>query len=99
MVSDRVRNAYVARYSLEGSQAGPVVDLTDAVDIHVHCPGNAAEDPLQAAKDATRAGMNALVFKTIGPAKPPVAATHAMTVDNPAAVVAVAAKPSSRAQA
>jgi hypothetical protein len=71
MVSDRVRNSYVARYSLEGRGSAPIVDLTDAVDVHVHCPGNAAEEPFNAAMDASRASMKALVFKTIGPGGPP----------------------------
>jgi len=69
MVSRRVARAYEARYGL-GANKATMNDLTDAIDVHAHARGGDEEEPLHAAQEATRAGMKAIVFKSISPGRP-----------------------------
>ena len=45
-------------------------DLTDAIDVHAHARGHDEEEPLHAAQEASRAGMKAILFKSISPGRP-----------------------------
>jgi hypothetical protein len=69
MVSRRVIRSYEARYSL-GANKAVMNDLTDAIDVHAHARGGDEEDPLNAARKATRAGMQAILYKSISPGRP-----------------------------
>ena len=69
MVSRRVVRSYQARYSL-GANKATMYDLTDAIDVHAHARGHDEEEPLHAAQEASRAGMKAILFKSISPAVP-----------------------------
>jgi hypothetical protein len=69
MVSRRVIRSYEARYSL-GANKAVMNDLTDAIDVHAHARGGDEEDPLHAAQKATRAGMQAILYKSISPGRP-----------------------------
>ncbi|MGH7390668.1 MAG: DUF6282 family protein [Candidatus Rokuibacteriota bacterium] len=53
-----------------GVNKATMYDLTDAVDVHAHARGGDEEDPLHAAQEASRAGMKAIVFKSISPGRP-----------------------------
>jgi hypothetical protein len=61
MVSRRVIRSYQARYTL-GANKAVMYDLTDAIDVHAHARGLDEEEPLHAAQEATRAGMQAILF-------------------------------------
>src|SRR2546427_13276308 len=69
MVSRRVARSYQARYSL-GANKASMYDLTDAIDVHAHARGHDEEEPMHAAQEATRAGMKAVLFKSISPGRP-----------------------------
>ncbi len=69
MVSRRVIRSYEARYSM-GANKASMYDLTDAIDVHAHARGGDEEDPLHAAQQASRAGMKAIVYKSISPGRP-----------------------------
>jgi hypothetical protein len=69
MVSRRVARSYEARYGL-GANKATINDLTDAIDVHAHARGGDEEDPRHAAQEASRAGMKAIVFKSISPGRP-----------------------------
>jgi hypothetical protein len=69
MVSRRVVRSYEARYSM-GVNKASMYDLADAIDVHAHARGEDEEEPLHAAQEASRAGMRALLFKTISPGRP-----------------------------
>src|SRR5437016_14269625 len=69
MVSRRVIRSYQARYGM-GANKASMYDLTDAIDGHAHARGQDEEEPLHAAQEATRAGMQALVYKSISPGQP-----------------------------
>ena len=69
MVSRRVIRSYQARYSM-GANKASMYDLTDAIDVHAHARGQDEEEPLHAAQEASRAGMKALLFKSIAPGRP-----------------------------
>ena len=69
MVSRRVLRSYEARYGM-GANKASMYDLTDAIDVHAHARGNDEEDPLHAAQEASRAGMKALLYKSISPGRP-----------------------------
>ena len=69
MVSRRVLRSYQARYGM-GANKATMSDLTDAIDVHAHARGGDEEDPLHAAQEATRAGMKALLYKSISPGRP-----------------------------
>src|SRR5437867_14597 len=69
MVSRRVIRSYQARYGM-GANKASMYDLTDAIDVHAHARGQDEEEPLHAAQQATRAGMNAILFKSISPGRP-----------------------------
>src|SRR5262245_13264536 len=69
MVSRRVIRSYQARYGM-GANKASMYDLTDAIDVHAHARGQDEEEPLHAAQQATRAGMNAILFKSISPSRP-----------------------------
>jgi hypothetical protein len=69
MVSRRVIRSYQARYTL-GANKAVMYDLTDAIDVHAHARGLDEEEPLHAAQEATRAGMQAILFKSISPGRP-----------------------------
>ena len=69
MVSRRVLRSYQARYSM-GANKASMYDLTDAIDVHAHARGQDEEEPLHAAQEASRAGMKALLFKSISPGRP-----------------------------
>src|SRR5947208_1090570 len=69
MVSRRVIRSYEARYSM-GANKASMYDLSDAIDVHAHARGGDEEDPLHAAQEATRAGMKAILYKSISPGKP-----------------------------
>ncbi len=75
MVSRRVVRSYEARYSL-GANKASMYDLTDAIDVHAHARGDDEEEPLHAAQEATRAGMQAILFKSISPGRPWDVARH-----------------------
>ncbi|HSE93623.1 MAG TPA: hypothetical protein VLF19_09980, partial [Methylomirabilota bacterium] len=60
-MSRRVVRSYEARYSM-GVNKATMYDLTDGIDVHAHARGGDEEDPLHAAREATRAGMKAIVF-------------------------------------
>src|SRR5262249_25887916 len=68
MVSRRVIRSYQARYGM-GANKASMYDLTDAIDVHAHARGQDEEEPLHAAQEATRAGMNAILFKSISPGR------------------------------
>jgi hypothetical protein len=53
-----------------GANKASMNDLTDAIDVHAHARGGDEEDPLHAAQAATRAGMKALLYKSISPGRP-----------------------------
>jgi hypothetical protein len=53
-----------------GANKATMNDLTDAIDVHAHARGGDEEDPLHAAQAATRAGMQALLYKSISPGRP-----------------------------
>lgn len=69
MVSRRVVRSYQARYGM-GANKATMYDLTDAIDVHAHARGGDEEEPLHAAQEASRAGMKAVVFKSISPGRP-----------------------------
>ena len=69
MVSRRVVRSYEARYGL-GANKASMYDLTDAIDVHAHARGHDEEEPLHAAQEASRAGMKAILFKSISPGRP-----------------------------
>jgi len=69
MVSRRVVRSYQARYGM-GANKATMNDLTDAIDVHAHARGGDEEEPLHAAQEASRAGMRAIVFKSISPGRP-----------------------------
>ena len=69
MVSRRVLRSYQARYSM-GANKASMYDLTDAIDVHAHARGQDEEDPLHAAQEASRAGMKAILYKSISPGRP-----------------------------
>jgi Family of unknown function (DUF6282) len=69
MVSRRVVRSYEARYGL-GANKATMNDLTDAIDVHAHARGHDEEEPLHAAQEASRAGMKAILFKSISPGRP-----------------------------
>lgn len=69
MVSRRVVRSYEARYGM-GANKAVMYDLTDAIDVHAHARGGDEEDPLHAAQEASRAGMKAILYKSISPGKP-----------------------------
>src|SRR5207244_2202033 len=69
MVSRRVIRSYQARYGM-GANKASMYDLTDAIDVHAHARGQDEEEPLHAAQQATRAGMSAILFKSISPGRP-----------------------------
>ena len=69
MVSRRVARSYGVRYGM-GANKAVMSDLTDAIDVHAHARGGDEEDALHAAQAATRAGMKAILFKSITPGKP-----------------------------
>ena len=69
MVSRRVVRSYQARYSM-GTNKASMYDLTDAIDVHAHARGQDEEEPMHAAQEATRAGMKAVLFKSISPGRP-----------------------------
>lgn len=69
MVSRRVVRSYQARYGM-GANKATMNDLTDAIDVHAHARGGDEEEPLHAAQEASRAGMKAVVFKSISPGRP-----------------------------
>ena len=69
MVSRRVLRSYQARYGM-GANKASMYDLTDAIDVHAHARGGDEEEPLHAAQEATRAGMQAILFKSISPGRP-----------------------------
>jgi len=69
MVSRRVVRSYEARYSM-GANKASMYDLTDAIDVHAHARGGDEEDPMHAAQEASRAGMKAILFKSISPGRP-----------------------------
>ena len=69
MVSRRVVRSYQARYSM-GANKASMYDLSDAIDVHAHARGQDEEDPMHAAQEATRAGMQAILFKSISPGRP-----------------------------
>ena len=69
MVSRRVLRSYQARYTL-GANKAVMYDLTDAIDVHAHARGLDEEEPLHAAQEATRAGMQGILFKSISPGRP-----------------------------
>ena len=68
MVSRRVLRSYEARYGM-GANKAAMYDLTDAIDVHAHARGHDEEEPLHAAQEATRAGMKAILFKSISPGR------------------------------
>ena len=53
-----------------GANKATMYDLTDGIDVHAHARGNDEEEPLHAAQEATRAGMKAILFKSISPGPP-----------------------------
>src|SRR2546427_2058917 len=69
MVSRRVVRSYQASYSL-GANTARNADLTDAIDDHAQARGQDEEEPLHAAQEASRAGMKAILFKSISPGLP-----------------------------
>jgi Family of unknown function (DUF6282) len=69
MVSRRVARSYGVRYGM-GANKAVMSDLTDAIDVHAHARGGDEEDALHAAQAASRAGMKAILFKSITPGKP-----------------------------
>jgi Family of unknown function (DUF6282) len=69
MVSRRVLRSYEARYSM-GANKASMYDLADAIDVHAHARGGDEEDPLHAAQEASRAGMKAILYKSISPGRP-----------------------------
>src|SRR5262245_66186882 len=68
-VSRRVTRSYVVRYGM-GANKAVMSDLTDAIDVHAHARGGDEEDALHAAQAASRAGMKAILFKSITPGRP-----------------------------
>src|SRR5262249_62145911 len=69
MVSRRVVRSYQARYSM-GANKASMYDLTAAIAVHAHARGQDEEEPMHAAQEATRAGMKAVLFKSISPGRP-----------------------------
>ena len=69
MVSRRVVRSYEARYSM-GTNKASMYELTDAIDVHAHARGQDEEEPMHAAQEASRAGMKAVLFKSISPGRP-----------------------------
>jgi len=53
-----------------GANKASMYDLTDAIDVHAHARGGDEEDPLHAAQEASRAGMKAILYKSISPGRP-----------------------------
>jgi hypothetical protein len=53
-----------------GANKASMYDLTDAIDVHAHARGHDEEDPMHAAQEASRAGMKAILFKSISPGRP-----------------------------
>ena len=70
MVSRRVVTSYKARYGLTPASKAGINNITGAVDVHAHARGQDEEEPLHAAQEATRAGMSALIYKSISPGQP-----------------------------
>jgi len=56
-------------------------DLTDAIDVHAHARGQDGEEPLHAAQEASRAGMKAILYKSISPGRPWEVARQLQTED------------------
>jgi hypothetical protein len=69
MVSRRILSSYKVRYGLNAELKARMGDVTDGLDVHAHARGSDEEDPLHAAQEATRAGMQAIVYKSISPGK------------------------------
>src|SRR5437660_12813405 len=76
MVSRRVIRSYQARYGM-GANKASMYDLTDATDVHADARGQDEEEPLHAAQQATRAGMNAILFTSLSPGRPGEGANNA----------------------
>jgi len=53
-----------------GANKASMYDLTDAIDVHAHARGGDEEEPLHAAQQASRAGMKAILYKSISPGRP-----------------------------
>jgi len=53
-----------------GANKAAMYDLTDAIDVHAHARGHDEEEPMHAAQEASRAGMKAILFKSISPGRP-----------------------------
>ena len=70
MVSRRIVSSYKARYGLNPSTKAGINNIADAIDVHAHARGQDEEEPLHAAQEATRAGMQALIYKSISPGQP-----------------------------
>ncbi|HLG73916.1 MAG TPA: DUF6282 family protein [Chloroflexota bacterium] len=70
MVSRRVVTSYKARYGLNPANKAGINNVANAIDVHAHARGVDEEDPLAAAQEATKAGMSALVYKSISPGAP-----------------------------
>jgi len=70
MVSRRIVTSYKARYGLNPATKAGISVITDGIDVHAHARGQDEEAPLHAAQEATRAGMQALVYKSISPGQP-----------------------------
>jgi hypothetical protein len=70
MVSRRIVASYKARYGLNPATKAGIGDVTGAIDVHAHARGQDEEDPFHAAQEATRAGIRALVYKSISPGQP-----------------------------
>jgi hypothetical protein len=70
MVSRRIVSSYKARYNLTPENKAYIRDMTDAIDVHAHARGLDEEDPFHAAREATKAGWQAIIYKSISPGKP-----------------------------
>src|SRR6266550_2556688 len=64
MVSRRGVRSYQARYSMAANKAA-MYDLTDRIDVRAHVRGHDEEEPMHAGQEAARAGMKAVLFKSI----------------------------------
>jgi hypothetical protein len=70
MVSRRVITSYKARYGLNPESKAGINNISGALDVHAHARGMDEEEPLHAAQEASRAGMEALIYKSISPGQP-----------------------------
>ena len=70
MVSRRVVRSYQARYHVTPETKALLRDTANAIDVHAHARGFDEEEPLHAAQEASRAGWQAITFKSISPGKP-----------------------------